>query len=103
MLFPEQVSWLQDYNLRVSAKLFGVAIKGKVHIEGWYQDEALPKDWRIEVSPNGWTTDQIGLSWLQNIFIPATNGGHTTGIYHLLVLDGHGSHLTPQFKIEEHL
>ena len=70
--------------------------KGKIHIEGWYQDEALPHDWRIEVSPNGWTTDEIGLQWLQNLFIPATNGC-TAGDYCLLVLDGHGSHLTPQF------
>jgi hypothetical protein len=34
---------------------------GKVHIEGWYQDYALPSDWRIEVSQNGWTTDEIAL------------------------------------------
>ncbi|ODM16858.1 hypothetical protein SI65_07823 [Aspergillus cristatus] len=73
-----------------------IIFKGKVHIEGWYQDEALPKDWRIEVSDNGWTTDQIGLRWLQNTFIPATNG-HMIGKYRLLILDGHGSHLTPQF------
>ena len=73
-----------------------IIFKGKIHIEGWYQDEALPHDWRIEVSPNGWTTDEIGLRWLQNLFIPATNG-RTAGDYRLLVLDGHGSHLTPQF------
>ena len=73
-----------------------IIFKGKVHIEGWYQDEALPHDWRIEVSQNGWTTDEIGLQWLQNLFIPATNGC-TAGDYCLLVLDGHGSHLTPQF------
>ena len=73
-----------------------IIFKGKVHIEGWYQDEALPHDWRIEVSQNGWTTDEIGLQWLQNLFIPATNG-RTAGKYRLLILDGHGSHLTPQF------
>ena len=73
-----------------------IIFKGKVHIEGWYQDEALPHDWRIEVSPNGWTTDEIGLRWLQKVFIPATNGC-TSGRYRLLILDGHGSHLTPQF------
>ena len=72
--------------------------KGKLHINRWYQDDALPKDWRIEVNPNGWTSDQIRLKWLQNIFIPATNGGCITGKYHLLVLDGHGSYLTPQFN-----
>jgi hypothetical protein len=73
-----------------------IIFKGKVHIEGWYEDNALPRDWRIEVSANGWTTDEIGLRWLQKLFIPATNS-RTTGKYRLLVLDGHGSHLTPQF------
>ena len=73
-----------------------IIFKGKVHIEGWYQDEELPRDWRIEVSQNGWTTDEIGLRWLQNVFIPATNG-RTAGKYRLLILDGHGSHLTPCF------
>ncbi|KAG2001081.1 hypothetical protein GB937_010526 [Aspergillus fischeri] len=67
-----------------------IIFKGKVHIEGWYQDTALPADWRIE------TTDQIGLRWLQKTFIPATTS-RTTGRYRLLILDGHGSHLTPQF------
>jgi hypothetical protein len=38
-----------------------IIFKGKVHIEGWYQDYALPSDWRIEVSENGWPTDKIGL------------------------------------------
>ncbi|KAG2000777.1 hypothetical protein GB937_010842 [Aspergillus fischeri] len=49
-----------------------IIFKGKVHIEGWYQDFKLPRDSRIEVSPNGWTTDEIGLCWLKNLFIPAT-------------------------------
>jgi hypothetical protein len=75
-----------------------IIFKGKVHIEGWYQDTALPADWRIEVSQNGWTTDQIGLRWLQKVFIPATTS-RTTGRYRLLILDGHGSHLTPQFDL----
>lgn len=73
-----------------------IIFKGKVHIEGWYEDGALPDDWRIEVSENGWTTDAIGLHWLKHIFIPATET-QTIGRYHLLVLDGHGSHLTPDF------
>jgi hypothetical protein len=73
-----------------------IIFKGKVHIEGWYQDITLPRDSRIEVSPNGWTTDEIGLRWLKNLFIPATSS-RMTGKYRLLILDGHGSHLTPQF------
>src|SRR4030081_427431 len=70
--------------------------KGKVHIEGWYEDKDLPLDWRIEISNNGWTTDEIGLRWLQKIFIPATQSC-SVGRYRLLILDGHGSHLTPEF------
>ncbi|BDD61273.1 hypothetical protein MAP00_009287 [Monascus purpureus] len=73
-----------------------IIFKGKTHVQGWYEDEDLPHDWRIEVSENGWTTDEIGLRWLKNVFIPSTEA-RTTGRYRLLVLDGHGSHLTPKF------
>ena len=68
--------------------------KGKNYIEGWF--DGLPHDWRIEVSPNSWTTDDIGLRWLEKHFIPATVR-RTRGKYLLLILDGHGSHLTAQF------
>lgn len=68
--------------------------KGKVFIESWFDD--LLSNWRIDISPNGWTTDQIGLSWLKDHFIPLTNS-RITGDYPLLILDGHRSHLTPQF------
>ena len=46
--------------------------KARVHQQAWYENTALPHDWRVEISENGWTTDQIGLSWLQKLFIPAT-------------------------------
>ncbi|ODM16895.1 hypothetical protein SI65_07860 [Aspergillus cristatus] len=72
-----------------------IIFKGKNLIQGWFDD--LPGDWRFEVSQNGWTTDEIGLRWLQKHFIPVTTS-RTLGTYRLLVLDGHGSHLTPQFN-----
>jgi hypothetical protein len=62
--------------------------------EGWF--ETLPDDWRINISDNGWTTDKIGMDWLINHFIPHTNS-RVMGIYRMLVLDGHGSHLTAEF------
>ena len=71
-----------------------IIFKAKRYDQAWFDD--LPGDWRFEVSGNGWTTDEIGLRWLQKLFIPFTNG-RTQGRYRLLVLDGHGSHLTPQF------
>jgi hypothetical protein len=71
-----------------------VIFKGKVFIESWF--DGLPDDWRFEVSPNGWTSDEIGLRWLKKLFIPSTSS-RTKGKYRLLILDGHGSHLTPEF------
>ncbi|CAP79192.1 Pc06g01990 [Penicillium rubens Wisconsin 54-1255] len=71
-----------------------VIFKGKVFIESWF--DGLPEDWRFEVSPNGWTSDEIGLRWLKKLFIPTTSS-RTKGGYRLLILDGHGSHLTPKF------
>jgi hypothetical protein len=40
-----------------------IIFKGQVYIAGWFESN-LPRDWRIEVSNNGWTTDEIGLRWL---------------------------------------
>ena len=73
-----------------------IIFKGKVYIEDWFDEASIPCTWRIEISPNGWTMDAIGLRWLQNCFIPAVNR-RSRGGYKLLVLDGHGSHLTPEF------
>lgn len=68
--------------------------KGKVFIESWFDD--LPGEWQFEVSPNGWTSDEISLRWLEKLFIPSTSS-QLKGRYRLLILDGHGSHLTPKF------
>ena len=62
--------------------------------EGWF--ESLPCGWKINISDNGWTTDKIGMDWLINHFIPYTSG-RTMGRYRILILDGHGSHLTAEF------
>jgi hypothetical protein len=71
-----------------------VIFKAKTFNSAWA--DGLPKDWRFDVSPNGWTSDEIGLQWLQNIFLPLTFS-RMKGKYRLLILDGHGSHLTPKF------
>ena len=74
-----------------------IIFKGKVHIQGWYEDSKIPQNQQFEVSNNGWTTNQIGLRWLQKVFVPETFS-RTTGRYRLLVLDGRGSHLTAEFN-----
>lgn len=71
-----------------------IIFAGKLHQTAWYK--ALPAQWTIAVSDNGWTTDQLGLTWLQDVFHPYTKD-RTVGQYRLLILDGHGSHMTAEF------
>src|SRR5450432_3216673 len=80
-----------------------IIFEGKVHISTWYTD-TLPLDWTIGVSANGWTDDKLGLVWLQSVFEKHTVH-RTKGVYRLLILDGHGSHVTPEFDLfaKEHL
>ncbi|ODM14306.1 hypothetical protein SI65_10303 [Aspergillus cristatus] len=77
-----------------------VILKGKEHQAAWYQEPALlqdrNRDWRIAKSDNGWTTDEIGLHWLKEVFEPYSKR-HSTGAKRLLILDGHSSHLSAEF------
>src|SRR5450432_1634515 len=74
-----------------------IIFEGKVHMSTWYTED-LPLDWTIRVSANGWTDDKLGLIWLQNVFEKHT-APRTKGVYRLLILDGHGSHGTPEFDL----
>jgi hypothetical protein len=62
----------------------------------WLQ-ALMPEDQvYISSSPSGWTNNDIGLSWLKQVFDRSTKekAGRS---YRLLILDGHGSHLTKDF------
>lgn len=74
-----------------------IILKGKTHISSWYLDSLPPKQ-TIAVSENGWTTDQLGLIWLADVFEKHTKD-RTKGVYRLLILDGHGSYSTPEFDL----
>jgi hypothetical protein len=69
-------------------------LKAKYHLEAWYHNN--PKDWRIGVTSNGWTTNEIGVAWLRH-FIEHTTA-RTVGAYRLLILDGHESHHSIEFQ-----
>jgi hypothetical protein len=47
-------------------------------------------------SPSGWTNNEIGLMWLKQVFDKETKAKARQS-YRLLVLDGHGSHITMEF------
>ena len=72
-----------------------IIFKGQLYQQSWYQ--TLPPDWTIGVSDNGWTTDELGLSWLKRVFNPYTQG-RIVGKYRLLILDRVGSHVTAEFN-----
>jgi hypothetical protein len=91
----EWVTAIESVNAMGWALPSYIIFKAKAYIqEGWF--DTLPDDWRLDISDNGWTTDEIGMKWLTKVFIPITNA-RSTGHYRMLVLDGHGSHLTPEF------
>ena len=71
-----------------------IIYKGK-HLQGHWFDSSAPKDWLVVTSPKGWTSNALGLKWLQYFELATRpqNGG-----YRFLILDGHGSHLTPDFQ-----
>jgi hypothetical protein len=48
-------------------------------------------------SPNGWTSDELGLSWLQSLFNKETLAKAKRD-WRLLILDGYGSHCTLKFQ-----
>jgi hypothetical protein len=66
-----QDSWLQDYDPQEHAC--------------WFAS-----------SPNGWTSDELGLSWLQSLFHKQTLDKARRD-WRLLILDGHSSHCTLSF------
>jgi hypothetical protein len=50
----------------------------------------------VTPSPSGWGNNYIGLAWLKEVFERETRRCASTG-YRLLLLDGHGSHVTMDF------
>jgi hypothetical protein len=72
-----------------------VVYKGEAQYMGWHnyveRDEAT-----FALPPNGWTNNITGLKYLVEHFQPRTQPQDITQ-YRLLLVDGHGSHLTYEF------
>ena len=70
-------------------------VQGNVHLANWYTESGLPHNWVIKPTDSGWTNDDTGLDWIQHF------NKHTQlqkqGGYRMLVLDGHGSHMSVKF------
>jgi hypothetical protein len=72
------------------------AVSGDLQ-DTWLQDYiAHERPCWFASSPNGWTSDELGLSWLQSLFDTQTIDKAKRD-WRLLILDGHGSHYTLRF------
>ena len=74
-----------------------IIFEAVMHQAAWYKDNIIPHNWSIGVSDNSWTTNEIGLIWLKEVFHKHTKD-RTIGTHRLLVLDGHSSHVSPEFN-----
>jgi len=72
------------------------AASGRIQ-DTWLQDFD-PKEHKafFTSSPSGWTNNDIGLAWLKQVFDRETKAKAKRS-YRLLILDGHGSHVTMDF------
>jgi hypothetical protein len=77
-----------------------IIFSGKVLISNRYP--GLPREWIIETSDNGWTTNELGVRWLKHF--DAHTKDKTVGVYRLLIVDGYKSHTSHEFHkyCEEH-
>ena len=69
-----------------------VIFKAKHLNTAWIPAQA-PPEWRFSTSKSGWTSDSHAYEWLTTVFEPQTRPSQA-GARRLLVLDGHGSHMT---------
>ena len=67
-------------------------LAGKVLISNWFTED-LPRDWVIDVSPTGWTNNNLALAWLHYFDTHAK----LVGVYWLLIIDGYESHCLVDF------
>jgi hypothetical protein len=91
----EWVTVIESINCQGWALPAKVIFQGKLHQASWYES-GVPSDWHIAVSEKGWTSDDLALHWLKEVFDLNTRR-RTIGTHRLLILDGHGSHVTPEF------
>jgi hypothetical protein len=72
-----------------------IIFAGKNHLSSWYEEQ-LPGDWKISLSENGWTTNKNGVEWIKHFEMHTKN--RIKGVYRLLIIDGHESHDSFEFK-----
>jgi hypothetical protein len=98
-LQPGNTEWV---TVIVAASAIGWALppffilKGKQQYNTWYEAIADRPDWILSMSEKGWTSLVHGFEWLQHFH--RHTEARTKGAYRLLIMDGHDSHNTIEFR-----
>ena len=75
--------------------LIYAAVNGAIR-SSWVEDiKAGEHEVFVSSSPTGWSNNDVGLAWLEQVFDRYTK--QRSGRWRLLILDGHGSHVTMEF------
>jgi hypothetical protein len=96
---PENREWVSIIKCvsAIGRKLrCAVIFKGQSLQTTWFPAKSVPS-WLYTTSKNRWTSNAIGLEWLQRIFLPET--APADGQYRFLILDGHGSYISLDFLL----
>ena len=70
-------------------------VQGVYYLANWFSETNLPDNWVIKTTSNGWTNNETGLEWIRH-FDEHTRL-RTKGLYRMLVIDGHESHMSAEF------
>jgi hypothetical protein len=70
-----------------------IIFAGKVLISTWFE-LGIPRNWVIQVSPNGWTSNDLRFAWLKHLNLHAK----PVGVYRMLNIDGHKSYCLLEFQ-----
>ena len=71
--------------------------KGESIQTSWIPSESN-NDWSWASNTQGWTYDAISEDWIRIVFEPETGAkARSAGATRLLIVDGHGSHITAPF------
>ena len=82
--------------ISVAAKPYYQAANNGIQ-SSWVEDiKAGQHGVHVFSSPSGWTNNDIGLAWLEQVFDRHTKAKARRS-FRLFILDGHGSHVTMDF------
>ena len=70
-------------------------VQGVYYLANWFSETNLPDNWVIKTTSNGWTNNETGLEWIRHF--DEHTGLRTKGLYRMLVIDGHESHMSAKF------